>query len=303
MSSTGAAAAPFRPGPAEFALLASISLAWGTSFILTKVAVVALPPLTLIAARTVLASLAMVVLAASRGGISFRWADLPVIALVGLASGTVPLALITLSVSYVNGSTTATAMAMVPILAAAFGILWGQFPTRAAVAGLALGFAGIIVLFGPRALLALGDDARGAAAALGAATVFSLSLHLARLVKRIDSLTMATVSQIVSAVAATAAALAFDGFPDAWPTARVAGAVLVLGVVNTALANLLLFALLARAGASFTSYNNYLVPAVAVTSGALVLGEPVTAASLAGTALILSGVAVSTLAAGRRDRA
>lgn len=300
MSSTGAAAAPFRPGPAEFALLGCISLAWGTSFILTKMAVVALPPMTLIAARTIIASAAMLALAAARGGIALRRSDLPAVALVGLASGTVPLVLITLSVSYVNASTTATAMAMVPILAAAFGMLWGQYPTRGAVAGLALGFAGIIVLFGPRALLALGDDARGAAAALGAATVFSLSLHLARRVRHLDSLTVATVSQLVSAVAATAAALVVDGLPAGWPAPRVTTAVVVLGLVNTALANLLMFALLARAGASFTSYNNYLVPAVAVTSGALLLGESVTAASLAGTALILSGVAVSTLAGGRR---
>ncbi len=302
MSSTGAAAAPFRPGPAEFALLGGISFAWGTSFILTKIAVDSVPPLSLIAARTILASLTMLVVARGRGGLRIGWRDAALVGLVGLASGALPLVLIATSVSYVNASTTATAMAMVPVLAAAWGMLRGQYPSRRAVLGLALGFGGIIVLFGPRALMALGDDARGAAAALGAAAIFSGSLHLARIVRRMDLMTVATVSQIASAVVATAAALAVDGLPAAWPTPRVGAAVVVLGVANTAIANLLLFSLLERAGASFTSYNNYLVPAVAVTTGVLVLGEPVTAASLAGTALILAGVAVSTLG-GRQGRA
>ncbi|MHB2167987.1 DMT family transporter [Alsobacter sp. R-9] len=295
MSSSGAATANFRPGPAEFALLAAISLAWGTSYILTKIAVTSLPPLTLIAARTLIASAAMVALAGSQGGIRLKAADLPVIAVVGLASGAVPLALIAVSVSYVNASTTATAMALVPILAAAYGVLWGQYPTPRQGLGLLLGFTGIIVLFGPGALMALGDSARGAAAALSAALVFAGSLHMARRVRGIDSLTVATVSQVVSAVAATAVALAVDGVPRALPPSGVVAAVVVLGIANTALANLLLFALLARANAGFTALNNYLVPAVAVTSGTLVLGEPMTAASLGGTALILAGVAVSTM--------
>jgi drug/metabolite transporter (DMT)-like permease len=58
------AAAPARvrqsaPGATEYALLAGISLAWGTSYMFTKIAVAAVPPLTLIAVRTVIAAASM----------------------------------------------------------------------------------------------------------------------------------------------------------------------------------------------------------------------------------------------------
>ena len=73
-----------------------------------------------------------------------------------------------------------------------------------------------------------------------------------------------------------------EGVPAALPDAPVLAAIIVLAVFNTAGANLMLFALVPRAGATFTSYNNYLVPTVAVICGTLFLGEPFTAGSAAG---------------------
>ncbi len=283
------------PGRVEFALLAAISLAWGTSYMFTKIAVGALPPLTLIAARTLIASVAMIVLASVQGGIRLERRDLPVLVLLALASGVMPLTLIAVSVSYVDSSVTATAMALVPVIAAFYASLGGQVPSLRNIVGLAMGFGGIVVLFGPDALLSLGDSARGAMAALGAALIFAGSLFLARRVRHRDALTVATVSQIVSAVFAISLAAAVDGWPPAMPPGRVIAAVTMLGIFNTAAANLLMFMLLARAGATFTSLNNYLVPTVAVFCGTVFLGEPVSLSSFAGAALVLAGVMVATL--------
>ena len=284
-----------RPGRIEFALLAAICLAWGTSYMFTKIAVGTLTPLTLIAARTLVASVAMIVLARAQGGIRLSPHDLPMLVVLGLASGTIPLLLIATSVSYVDSSVTATAMALVPVIAAFYATLGGESTSLRNVAGLAMGFCGIVVLFGPEALLAFGDSARGAFAALGAALIFAGSLFLARRARHLESLTDATVSQIVSAVFAMGLALAIDGWPAAMPPGRVVAAVTVLGLFNTAAANLLLFVLLARAGARFTSFNNYLVPPVAVFCGSVFLGEPVGLASFAGAGLVLAGVMVATL--------
>jgi drug/metabolite transporter (DMT)-like permease len=295
MSSAGKHDGPHGPGAVEFALLGAISLAWGSSFMFTKVAVAQVPPLTLVATRTLLATLVMIVVAALRGGVRLPLREWPVFALVGVASGALPLVLITTSVSYVDSSVTATAMALVPIFAGVFATLLGQKPTRRTFAGLALGFAGIVVLFGPRALAALGDSARGALAALAASLVFSGSLFLSKRVHHRDIMTVATVTQAMSAVFALAVALAVDGWPAALPAPQVVSAIVVLGVANTAIANLLLFVLLARAGAAFTSFNNYLVPTVALACGAIFLGERLGPASLAGAGLVLLGVAVSTL--------
>lgn len=284
-----------RPGPAEFALLGGISLAWGSSYMFTKIAVASLSPLSLVAGRTVLAAAVMAAVAAARGGIRLPLRELPIFAVVGIASGALPLILIATSVSYVDSSVTATAMALVPLWAGVFATLLGQRPNARSVLGLLLGFAGILVLFGPRALAALGDSTRGALAALAASLVFSSSLFLSRRVRHRDILTVATVTQGMSALFAMLVALAVDGWPVTLPPVPVLGAVAVLGVANTALANLLLFVLLARAGAGFTSLNNYLVPTVAVACGALFLGERLTVASVAGAGLILVGVAIATL--------
>ena len=295
MSSRQSETGQGRPGPIEFALLGCISLAWGSSYMFTKIAVTALPPVSLVAGRTVLAALVMAAVAVVRGGVRLPWSEWPVFAVVGIASGALPLILIATSVSYVDSSVTATAMALVPLWAGVLAAALGQRPSPRSIAGLLLGFAGILVLFGPQALAALGDSARGALAALAASLVFASSLFLSRRVRHRDIMTVATVTQGFSAAFAVAVALLVDGWPAAFPSPRVIGAVAVLGIANTALANLLLFILLARAGAGFTSLNNYLVPTVALACGALFLGERLTAGAIAGAGLILLGVAVATL--------
>ena len=71
-------------------------------------------------------------------------------------------------------------------------------------------------------------------------------------------------------------------------------AVLALGIGGTGFAYVLYYALLAGAGASRSILVTYLVPALALGYGAVFLGEPVTAAAVAGLALVLAGVALGT---------
>jgi drug/metabolite transporter (DMT)-like permease len=78
------------------------------------------------------------------------------------------------------------------------------------------------------------------------------------------------------------------------PGWKVIGSVVVLGVVGSALAYLLYFAIAAQAGASRAILVTYLVPPMAVAYGAIFLGESVKASALGGLALILGGVALGT---------
>ena len=294
MSSTNAGTA--RPGAAEFALLAGVSLAWGTSYMFTKIAVEAVPPITLIALRTIIGAAAMGVILVLSGGLrKLSWRDVGSLALVGLMANAAPLCLIAISVSMVDSSVTATTMSLVPLITALFAASRGELPTLRAVLGIAIGFAGILVLFGPEAFASFDDSARGAIAAIAAATVFAASLFVMALVRHLPPLLVTTGALFFAALWTLPLALAIDGPPQSLPGATVIGAVLVLALVNTAASNLLVFALIARTGPAFTSYNNYLVPAVAVACGALILGEPFTMQSVAGVALVLAGVAVSTI--------
>jgi drug/metabolite transporter (DMT)-like permease len=294
MSSTNAGT--LRPGAAEFALLAAVSLTWGTSYMFTKIAVGAVPPFTLIAMRTIIAAVVMMAILALSGGMTrLSWRDVGWLAIVGLMSNAATLCLIATSVSLVDSSVTATTMSLVPLITALFAVFRGDFPTVRAVVGIAIGFAGIVVLFGPEAFASFGDSARGAAAAIGASVIFSASLFVMARVRHLPPLDVATWAVAFAALWTLPVALAMDGVPPALPGPIVAGAVLVLALFNTAAANLLMFALVARTGPAFTSYNNYLVPAVAVVCGSLFLGEQFTVQSAAGVALVLVGVAVSTV--------
>ncbi|MDP3897828.1 MAG: EamA family transporter [Mesorhizobium sp.] len=295
MSSTNGPTRAPAPGAVEYALLAALSLAWGTSYMFTKIAVGSVPPFTLIAARTLIATAAMLLLMRINGKrLPLSRRDLAAFALVGLAANGAPLTLIAISVSHVDSSVTATTMALVPLITALYAVFWGDYPTPRNIAGIAVGLAGIAVLFGPEAFLAFGDSTLGAGAAISASIIFSASLFLMALVRHHDAMTVTTMSLGSAALWTMPVALFVDGVPSALPTAGVLAAVMVLALWNTATASLLMFALVPRAGATFTAYNNYLVPAVAVLCGTVFLGEAFTLQMAGGVGLVLAGVAIST---------
>ena len=68
------------------------------------------------------------------------------------------------------------------------------------------------------------------------------------------------------------------------------GAIVMLGVVNTALAYAIYFRLIADAGATFASLNNYLVPIVGVAAGSLLLGEHISGGAAVGLAMVLGSI-------------
>jgi drug/metabolite transporter (DMT)-like permease len=194
----------------------------------------------------------------------------------------------------VQSSVTATTLALVPLITALFAVFAGERITLRSMAGIAVGLVGIVVLFGPESLLAFGDSARGLVAALGASVVFAASLFAMVLVRHHGPIVVATASLVTAALWTLPLAFVIDGIPAAMPDTTVVASIVILGLWNTAAASIMLFALIPRAGATFASYNNYLVPAVAVALGTLFLAEPLTAQSVTGVVLVLLGVAIST---------
>lgn len=296
MSSANGSGPAATPGAAEHVLLAAVSLTWGTSYMFTKIAVSAIAPIMLIALRTGIAAVVMLAILAASGKmrrLSLR--DAGVFALIGLMVNAAPLFLIATSVSLVDSSVTATTLALVPLITTIFALFRGDYPTARSLVGIGVGFAGIIVLFGPQAFANFGDGAQGALAAIAAAIVFSASLFVSGLARDRHPLEVAAWSLVAAAIWTIPAAYVLDGVPTALPSTSVVGAVVVLALLNTAAASLLVFALVARAGPAYTAFNNYLVPAVAVICGSLFLGEALTLQKAAGAALVLAGVAISTI--------
>lgn len=282
------------PGLPEYALLVGISVAWGTSYMFTKVAVGVLNPVFLAAARLTLAAVVMLIYVRLRG---IPWPtpkEIATFAAVGLLSNGAPLTLIAVSVSYVNSSVTAIIMSLVPLITVWMGIFVGSRPDLRSIIGILLGLVGVLILFGPDAFASFGSSARGLLAGVGAATIFSLSLFLSRRVRHLHSAMVTAMSLTWAALWIVPLSIALGGLPDAIPAGNVIGSVVVLGLWNTAAASMMMFALLGRATPTFTSYNNQLVPGIAVICGTVFLGEPLTLVSATGVILVLVGVAISS---------
>jgi drug/metabolite transporter (DMT)-like permease len=161
--------------------------------------------------------------------------------------------------------------------------------------GLAIGFGGVAALVG----LDLGTDNIGALLEMAVVAVgYAVGpFILARYLTGLPSLGV-----IAASLGVTAVAYAVPGvvrFPQEWPwPSSVMVAVLVLGVVCTAVAFLLFFKLIDEAGPVRATVITYVNPAVAVALGVVFLNEPFTVGIVLGFALVLLGSALAT----RRSR-
>src|SRR5690606_14845114 len=126
----------------------------------------------------------------------------------------------------------------------------------------------------------------GALAMVGAAASYALGgFVVKRAYGRLTSMQTSFVSVAVAALMTLPFAAATA--PRELPGLRALAAVVVLGVVGTALAYVIFYKLISETGAGRATLVAYLVPAVALVYGALLLDEPITPAAVAGLVLIL----------------
>ena len=179
------------------------------------------------------------------------------------------------------------------VLAAAF--VHDEHITRGRLAGIAIGFAGILVLSAPN--LADAGTAAGAERLLGELGVVLASVaygtgntYARRALRETRPLVLATGQVAWAFAMVVILAFVVDGgvtvprVPEAWL------AVGWLGAVGTGFAYLVFFRLLTRWGPTRASLVAYLLPVVAVVLGVVVLGETVDATFLAGAVLIVAGI-------------
>jgi drug/metabolite transporter (DMT)-like permease len=272
-----------------------MSLIWGVPYLLIKVAVQhGVPPLTLAWARVTLAAVVLLALAAragSLGAIRDRWPWLLAYAVVEIS---LPFPLIAFGETRVSSSLTAILIASVPLIGAVLAMRFdhSERPTPVRAMGLALGFGGVIALVGID-VAGRSSELLGAAAILFAAVGYSIGPMVVkhRLAGLDPRATMGTSLAIAAVLLAPAAALRP---PRAVPGAGALAAVVVLGLVCTALAFVVFSVLISEAGTSRATVITYVNPVIAVTLGVLLLGERLGAGAVAGLLLILAGSWLST---------
>ena len=106
--------------------------------------------------------------------------------------------------------------------------------------------------------------------------------------------------QLLAVAAMLALALAVTGARAPHVTAVSVAAIAVLGFIGTGVAYVLAYQIITSEGATVASTVLYLLPVVAIVLGVIVLGESVTAMTMAGIALVLAGVALTRRRTRRR---
>jgi len=303
-----------RQGPAEWALLFTLVVLWGSSFMLVRVSLEAFTPLAVTAGRLLIgAGVLGLVLVAMRRRVSQQprhWLFFLAMALLGNAA---PFFLIAWGQVAIPSGLTGILMAVMPlaVLLMAHFLVAGERLTRRRLAGFALGFLGVVVLTGPDARAALvGREASfiSQLAVLGAALCYGVAAIVAR---RGPVLHPVVVAAPVLAIAGTlvgalllaagagaggdSGAVAVHDPVGAWSAA----AMLALGALSTGLATVVYFTLIARAGPTFLSLINYLIPVWAVVLGAVALDERLPPRAFVALALILAGLVLARWRSGR----
>lgn len=276
----------------DWILLWTLSLLWGGSFLFNELALAGLPVLTIVWGRVALAAAVLAVAVRMSGqGVPPRavWGAL---AVMGVLNNLVPFTLFVLAQGQITGALASVLNATTPL----FTMLVAHLATAderlspVKAAGVGLGFAGVVAMMAGEDL---GGELPAMLACLGAALSYGLAGVWGRRFRAagVTPLQTAVGMLAASSVMLTPVWLAVDRpwamvVPEAGPVL----AVVALAVLSSALAYLIFFQILARAGAVAISLVTFLIPFSAAGLGWLVLGERLEARHLLGLALILGGL-------------
>lgn len=280
-------------------LLIALVVMWGSSFLLTKLAVAAVPPSVVVAGRLGIAAIllfgALMIAGRRLPGWGRHWPFFVAMALVG---NCLPFWLISWGQQGIDTGLAGILMAVMPLVTLVLAHLFvdGERLNRSRVVGFLTGFFGIVILVGPEALLELeggGSALLSELAVLAGAVCYGVATIVARRRPKSDSLVAASGVMIVATAIMMPIAVVSDGTRSFEVSLIGASAILLLGVVSTALATVVYFKLITMAGPSFLSLINYLIPLWAVLLGTVLLGETPEWTALVALVLVLSGIALS----------
>ena len=282
--------------PRDLGTLLALAAIWGSSFLLIRLGIDDLPPLSVVELRLALGALAAgaVALGLRTPGVGAAFRR-PLVAVTGLCATGIPFTLYAYGETRVSSGVAGISNATAPLFAAVIAQAvplgrGGERLTRERFVGLAIGFAGVCVLASDGLTGAL--DAVGLVVCFGAPLFYGVGGLLAKSAYRHDAPVVAAVAGNGLAALILLPLVVGAGRPGHLPGARAALAVTALGVVGTGLAFVLFYTLLRRIG-SATFTVTYLMPVVAVVEGAVFLGETVRPTAAAALVAILAGTAVA----------
>ena len=289
-------------------MLLALTVVWGASFLFIKVGVRQFAPSTLICLRCLFAVATLVPIVLATGGARGALADsrghLGGLAFAGLVNTAIPFFLITWGERYIDSGLAGILNASSVLFTALLALVLdrNQRVTGLRLAGVVVGFGGVVLLVGAQPGSGGSRAVLGALAVVLAAVFYAVgALFTGKRLRGVPPLLIATGSTVAASLVTLPPALV--QLPSSMPGWKEWASVVALGVLGTGVGYLLYYGLIAGAGASRAILVTYLVPPMALVYGAVILDEPVTASALGGLGLILGGVALGTGAVGVARRA
>jgi drug/metabolite transporter (DMT)-like permease len=274
---------------------AAVSVLWGVPYLFIKVAVDdGIPPAFVAFSRVVLAAVILVPLglrASSLGAIRGRWRWIFLFALFEVV---IPFPLIAAGEQHVDSSVAAIVIATAPLIVALLALRFdaSERVSGARLAGLVIGFAGVIALVGLD-VASEPDELFGVAAILVSAVGYAIGPMLLRCyLSDLDA--RLTMGFSLAAASVMLLPLALADPPHEVPSGDGLVALIVLGLFCTAIAFVVYSMLVTEVGAGRALVITYVNPVVALGLGVVILGERPGVGAVAGLLLIIAGSWLST---------
>lgn len=277
--------------PAEFFALSAI---WGSSFLFMRLGGAEFGAFATAGARVAIGAAVLVPVLWFSG----HWKELSrnagSILVVGVLNSGLPFALFAYAVLSISTGLSGILNATVPLFGALIAWAWlGDRLSKSRVLGIAIGFAGVVMLAADNASFKAGGTGWAVLACLAAATCYGVSASFTKkYLTAIHPLAIATGSQLGATLALALPTIWF--WPSHNPGLKPWLAVITLGVLCTAAAYILFFRLIARLGPARAVTVTYLLPVFAVFYGTLFLGEKLTGWMLLCGLVIVCGTALSS---------
>lgn len=281
----------------ELALLLSLATLWGASYTLIKLGVATIPPLTLIAARTLIAAILLLMVLRWRGLAlpkdAATWRRFMVQACL---NSVIPFTLIAWAEQSLDAGLATILSSTSPIFAflLTFAVTRHEPAAGRKLFGVAAGLAGICLIVGVQALRGLGIELIAQLAMVTATVAYAGAAIFGRGFKGLDPMIPAAGSLVCGAAILIPLSLVDRPWTVA-PSKSSVLALLGLSIFSTALAFVIYFRLVQTLGSVGTTAQAYLRVPIGVALGVVFLGEALTPTAWIGLLCVVLGVAAMTL--------
>jgi drug/metabolite transporter (DMT)-like permease len=286
-------------------VLLALACCWSSTYPLTKIGLEAIPPITFISVRSLVAAIFLLAILRIRGiRMPTDFAAWKMFAFQQLINSTIPFLMITWAQLYVPASSTVVLASTTPIFA--FVITWAitrhEPATLLKLAGAILGLAGTGVIIGLDAIQGLGTEIVAEMAILLATISFACATIFGLRLSDYDPMVVAAGSLLFGGLILLPPSLIIDQPWTLHPTFQAIVATIVMGIVSSALGLMLFYVCLGRLGTLTTNAQGYLRIPIGVGLSVLLLGESVPSNLALGLLLVMAGVAAMTVPAERLKR-